>query len=1463
MRFGILGPVEVCDGDRIVAFGSERQRALLAILLLHANEVVSVDQLIDDLWGERPPPTALRTLQAHVSRLRKTLYQRAGDPVDANGDLLAGGSGGPLVTRGRGYLLRVAPGELDLDRFAILVEQGRQALAAGDPERAAEMLRASLALWRGSPLADFTYEAFAQAPIARLEELRLGAIEERVEADLALGRHEQLVGELSPLVERDPLRERLRAQLMLALYRCGRQAEALAVYQEFRQSLSRELGLEPSNALLLLERSILMHDPTLDLGALRAGEPSSSKDEGVVVCPFKGLAFFDVRDAEYFYGREQIVADLVSRLASGSFAGIVGSSGSGKSSILRAGLVSTLAQGVLPGSAGWRVLLLRPGEHPVAELKRAFGTADISEALASVEPGGRIVLAVDQLEEVFTVCHDVEERAVFLDALVGAALDPNRRVAVVVALRVDFYGRCSEHPRFGELLSANHVLVGAMERGDLVRAIELPAGRAELEVERPLVEALVSDVAEEPGGLPLLSTSLLELWRYRDGRRLRYESYRRSGGVRGAVARLAEQAYARLDESGQDATRAIMLRLCSGEGATVARRRVPLAELDADRNDRVAHVLTILTDARLLTASDGTVEVAHEALLREWPRLQGWLDEDREGRRLHAHLAETAREWTARDRDPAELYRGARLSAALEWTAHHATQLSEREREFLDASRAANERQLRRLRMLLAGVAVLLAVAVAAGIVALVQRQDARATARAAKSRALAGASEAQLSVDPERSILLAMAAARSSPTADALFALRRALDVSPLQRRLASAGPWQGFLGGGQFVSYSPDGRQIAEGSMTGAIRIFDAASGRLERRIRIAGVANAPFVGYSPNGALLAVGTNRDVRILDVATGRTLLVAKGTTGTYVGYTTFQADNFAWSRDGSLLYFANGTQIVRWDLHRNRVRILAPGTIGAAGLYGGLWYVVLSRDGRRLAVGGLPGIVMLDAGSGRLLATAATNRTISWLALSPDGSLIAAAEGGAGSALVNEGWITLLDAHTLAPRRTVARVSGNWFTAVAFSPDGSRVAYGGGDGSAGVYSLRTGEQLVSLPGHTTSIWQIVFSRDGRNVVTAASDGTALIWRATGDERSATDLAGGFNAAGAANVYYISNLQLSSDRVIVRFAPTRGPDHGRMVVESFSRGAAGATEALAIGPGDPYHWYNLSPDGRLAGVSTATNGPPQRISPPLRIWDIGARRIVRTVNLQAQADNPPVFSPDDRKIALAVSVVSAVGYAYFPPSIMEIVDLANGRLLRLVGPSCDYFGWTSYVFSPDSRLLAAVNGCGQLEVWNTSTGRRVGRLVSFGFVNNIGPVRFSPNGKQLAVANSTNDGQVTILDAVTDRTVTVLTAHTRQVQDLAYSPDSALLATASIDHTVRIWDAHTGQQLRVLDHPDAVNNVAFTPDGKSVTTLDFDGTIRIWDACTDCENASALLALAKQRVTRPLTAAERRTFLAN
>jgi len=251
MDFRILGPLEVYDRGKALPLGAGKQRAVLALLLLHANEVVSADRLIDELWGEAPPPPAAKILQNYVSQLRRPL------------------SDGVLLTRGHGYVLRVEPGELDLDRFRQLVDEGRRALGADDPERASGVLREALDLWRGRALEDFAYEPFARDEIPRLEELRLTALMERIDADLALGRHTELGGELEALIAQHPLQERLRGQLMLALYRSGRQAEALHVYQEARRMLVEELGIEPGQTLQQLETAILRQDQSLEPPAPR------------------------------------------------------------------------------------------------------------------------------------------------------------------------------------------------------------------------------------------------------------------------------------------------------------------------------------------------------------------------------------------------------------------------------------------------------------------------------------------------------------------------------------------------------------------------------------------------------------------------------------------------------------------------------------------------------------------------------------------------------------------------------------------------------------------------------------------------------------------------------------------------------------------------------------------------------------------------------------------------------------------------------------------------------------------------------------------------------------------------------------------------------------------------------------------------------------------------------------------
>lgn len=250
MEFRILGPFEVLGEDRPLPLTSAKQRALLGILLLHANEVVPRERLIEELWGPKPPKGAVKTLQVHVSQLRKTLRGE--------------GAAEFLRTRGRGYAIELDPDCIDLHKFELLVEQGREARAAGDTARAAAALRDALALWRGPAFADVDTKPFAQAELARLEELRLSALEARIEADLAVGRHAELVAELEALAARYPLRERLRAQLMIALYRCGRQAEALKVYQACRRALDEEVGLEPGRELRELEQAILRQDPALD-----------------------------------------------------------------------------------------------------------------------------------------------------------------------------------------------------------------------------------------------------------------------------------------------------------------------------------------------------------------------------------------------------------------------------------------------------------------------------------------------------------------------------------------------------------------------------------------------------------------------------------------------------------------------------------------------------------------------------------------------------------------------------------------------------------------------------------------------------------------------------------------------------------------------------------------------------------------------------------------------------------------------------------------------------------------------------------------------------------------------------------------------------------------------------------------------------------------------------------------------
>jgi DNA-binding SARP family transcriptional activator/ABC-type glycerol-3-phosphate transport system substrate-binding protein len=1048
MQVRVLGPVEVAGGDGPVSLGGPKQRSVLAHLIVRANHVVPTDTLIDQVWGEEPPAAARTSLQAYVSNLRKAL----------GADRLEG--------RAPGYVLHLEPAELDASRFEALLQDARS--ADGDVGRVALILGEALALWRGPAYADLSAEASLSGEIARLEELRLQALEERLAADLAAGRHGDVVGELESLTREHPLRERLWGGLMLARYRSGRQADALAAYQRARGILGDELGVDPSPELQRLHERILRQDPDLDIvgealrgyrllerigeGAFgvvhRAVQPHVGRDVAVKIIhaalanqpdfvrrfereaqmvarlehphvvplydywrepdgaylvmrylrggtledaladggldvdrvaaildqvtgalgaahrqgivhrdikpgnvlldeegnaylsdfgvaltvgateqttgtmirgtpaylspeqirleplttrsdiyalgillfemltgrhpfpdvplnvlldqlllqplpsvrefrpelppavdaviarataqrpderfadapevaaafrtaverrasvaapigrirnPYKGLRAFLEADAADFFGRESLVRRLAERLAEpgprSRFLCVVGPSGSGKSSVVRAGLVPALRHGAIEGSDRWFMVDVVPGRDPLRELESALlGVAiqpppSLLDELARDELGlmravdrvlpdseAELLIVLDQLEELFTLVEETERLHV-LESIRAAVESPGSRVRVVTTLRADFFDQPLLVRGFGELLADRAEAITPMSPEHLERAIAGPAERVGLDVEPGLVAAMVADVADHPGALPLLQYALTELADRADDGGLTFDAYQRIGRVSGALARRAEHLFEPMNATARDACHQLFLRLVTlREGTEDTRRRVRRAELltlaDATAMDGVIETFgrhRLLSFDRDPDTREPTVEIAHEALLREWARLRAWIDDAREDLRLSARISVAAAEWVQADRSDEYLVSGTRLTQVEEATQADAIRLTGAERDYVNASVARREtereversrraheirlerRSVRRLRALVAVLAVASLVGASLAVIAADRSRDAGLSAERERVGGLTAASVASLETDPELSLLLAL----------------------------------------------------------------------------------------------------------------------------------------------------------------------------------------------------------------------------------------------------------------------------------------------------------------------------------------------------------------------------------------------------------------------------------------------------------------------------------------------------------------------------------------------------------------------------------------------------------------------------------------------------------------------------------------------------------------------------------
>jgi DNA-binding SARP family transcriptional activator/WD40 repeat protein len=1385
---------------------------VLAALAVRGDELAA-DQLAAAVWGGAPPGSWPKQVQNCVMRVRKALGSDA------------------IETTAGGYRLAVTSNGLDTHRFEALVARGRVLVAQGEPDRAVPTLAGALALWRGEPFQELDDWPPGRAEATRLAELRRSAQEELIDARLACGEHRAVAAEAEVLVADEPFRERRWALLALAQYRSGRQADALRSLNRARRMLVEELGIDPGPELVALEAAILRQDCSL----LVVPEPPAIADE----CPYKGLAAYDEADVSSFFGRDADVAACLARLGASRLVAVAGPSGCGKSSLVRAGLVHALR------SRQRAVAVLVPGADPDRAL---------SDALATRGEGAAPVLVIDQFEDLFTLGASAGTVDVFCARLVAHA---EERAPVVVVVRSDHLAALGAEPALARLVEQGLYLMGPLHGEALRAAIEGPAQQAGLRMEPGLVDLLMRDTEDEPGALPLLSHALVETWRRRDGRVLTVEGYRATGGIRGAVARSADRLYESLPPDQRVVLRSVVLRLVASvpDGEPV-RSRVASRSLGGDPTRE--RVLGLLVRARLVTAEEDTVELAHEALARAWPRLRAWLDDDAAGQRILRHLAATAEGWDGLGRPADELYRGARLDAAIEWRESAGPDLTAAEVAFLDASAVAaaaerqaealrahqQARQNRRLRALLTATATLLAVALAAGLVAVRRTSDAREQRDAAS----AAQEDAQLEALVSRSLAL-------RPTNRSVAAL---LAVEAY-RRQPDARAWSALLGtfqGGTpgLMDYHYLGADfyttgaLVPGTSTAVVAldgrhlgILDIDNGRWEHLPGPYEIPpSVPDIQVSGDGRYAAVyrALDSDDRCSDLA------YVQATDGH--GCAAFWVYRLA---DRSRVLGPVTPPFSVGDLALNHDGSL----VAVSGGYDGDVALYRTDDGQ--LIGSMPGFPRPDG-------VAAIDQTAA-LAFAPDGRLVVGSMAGP---------IRIVDPTTAQVVDTfdAPLLSSNGRLAVL--PSGVLVA----SGSAALVALElsTGALQWGAGGHTETEFEPC---DGLAVVMATS---RFYCAAPGGVIEERGLATGQRTGMRWEVQLgdVTGMAVTSDdRELVVFA---GPTLSRWRVD----GSGPVTTVLAPGR---VVMDGFDPTGEtllVAGrdrLATGSTGPAD-----FAVWDPVTDRAIDPIDedlLAATWAGPRLLS-----------VVHADGTnGYYDLAVRGNVELGDASDVRVPVSRA----WLSAAGSRLYVSLVTDSGC-EIRTYDPAAGTHVDptivledgcfdvrslsaapdgeRVVLSAHLHNagiaggrsekivttihdgttgeqVGPRQFGP--AEVAVSNdlfvvSAPTGEMTIYDLATLRPVGRLAGRT-MARSLTFSGDGTLLLVASQDDTVSLYDVAT--RTRIGDpiparspNPDLIPGF-LRPDGGAIAVTDRNG-VAVWDIAPD-HLAEAACRLAGRNLT--------------